>query len=344
MKKVLIFALALALAIGATFGGGSAFAAEEVTIDAAHFPDDAFRACVSVELDGNGDGVLSKAERRITTLDVSGRGIASLQGLEFFPKIETLWCEGNALTKLNVGGRTRLVELHCDDNQIRSLDLGGCKSLETLSCAGNRLKTLNAGGCAALKSLNCARNAIGRLDVTGCGQLETLSCDDNRLERLDVNDCAVLKSLTCARNQLIALDMSANPALETLRCPGNQIKRLDIHANTALTVLECWDNRIGFFDISTLSDGLRALASDDALRVVEADKLYWRATAPMELSLPPRVTLSDGGKIIYGRKYVTKNLANAVTGDRRDYPQLTDAEFARLRAVHIVYHGGDFLL
>ena len=42
---------------------GSTALAEDIPIDAAHFPDDAFRAYVAESIDTDGNGVLSQEER-----------------------------------------------------------------------------------------------------------------------------------------------------------------------------------------------------------------------------------------------------------------------------------------
>ncbi len=79
LLAALLLGLAPALAVEAN-------AADGVAINEENFPDAIFREYVSTNLDTDGDGALSDAEiEAVTSIDVSGDGISSLQGIEFFP-------------------------------------------------------------------------------------------------------------------------------------------------------------------------------------------------------------------------------------------------------------------
>ena len=133
----------------------AAEAAGGVTVDAAHFPDDNFRAYVAEHLDADGNGILSDGERAVKLLNVSDLGIRSLRGVEYFPALEFLACSGNQLTTLDISRNKALTRLSCTNNALAALDVSGNAALATLECAGNALTSLDVRSNPALKWLAC---------------------------------------------------------------------------------------------------------------------------------------------------------------------------------------------
>src|SRR5690606_8492480 len=105
------------------------------------FNDTIFKqALLDVGVDTGNDGEISQAEAlAITSLDVSGRGITDLTGIENFTNLQTLHCEYNSLTSLDVSGLTSLERLYCQINSLTSLDVSGLTSLSWLECQNNSL-------------------------------------------------------------------------------------------------------------------------------------------------------------------------------------------------------------
>ena len=88
------------------------------------FPDEAFRAYVSENIDVSHDGNLSEGEiNSVTTMDVSGLGIRSLQGMEYFTALESLDCSDNELTSLDLSANTKLQSLNAENNIYRDVVL-----------------------------------------------------------------------------------------------------------------------------------------------------------------------------------------------------------------------------
>ena len=122
-----------------------------VGINATIFPDEAFRAYVSGNLDTNKDGYLSEEERTEETfLDVSGQRISSLKGIELFTGLKTLYCNDNQLTELDVSNNTALTRLNCNNNKIATLDVSNNTALTYLNCANNQLAGLDISNCTSL--------------------------------------------------------------------------------------------------------------------------------------------------------------------------------------------------
>ena len=186
-----------------------------VPVDAEHFPDENFRACVSNKIDKDKNGVLSEDEISWTEdLSVNRRDIRSLEGIKYF---------------------TALQDLDCSGNQLTTLDVSGCVELEKLNCVFDQLATLDVSGCTALTHLNCDQNRITTLNVNGCMELEELSCSFNMLTGLDVSGCTALTHLNCDQNRITTLDLSSNVNLEEFYGKGNKFTEIDVSALTNLT-------------------------------------------------------------------------------------------------------------
>lgn len=89
-----------------------------VLIDNSIFPDQSFENFIREFADTDSDGYLTQAEiAGVTALDVSGKDIASLQGIEIFTELETLTCSNNSLIELDVTALTKLTTLTCENNK-----------------------------------------------------------------------------------------------------------------------------------------------------------------------------------------------------------------------------------
>ena len=89
----------------------------DIPIDEAHFPNENFRDYVAKNLDPDGDGVLTEAERAaVTELEIENDYISSLQGIEFFTDLRELTCRDLGLDTLDVSRNTELTKLNLPFN------------------------------------------------------------------------------------------------------------------------------------------------------------------------------------------------------------------------------------
>lgn len=205
--------------------GGDAIR-EGIQITAERFPDPIFREFVR-SLAADGETLPPSDTAALTVLDVSGRGISDLSGVEIFSGLECLYCQGNLLSTLDVRGLAGLRELDCSDNRLTALSLEGAVSLRYLYCFGNRLPALDVSGCPELLYLYCEKNRLESLDLRENPKLTELSCFQNHLEKLDVSRNLCLTELYCFSNRLCSLDVSACVFLRSLDCADNcQRKKL----------------------------------------------------------------------------------------------------------------------
>ncbi|MDE6012591.1 MAG: hypothetical protein K2G91_07650, partial [Prevotella sp.] len=252
-------------------------ASDEIEINATNFPDDNFRNYL-LEQEYGKDGKLTKAEiENVNKLDVVGKNISSLQGIEYFTALATLNCSNNQLTALDVSRNiilrslgcyknrltaldvsknAKLINLYCYDNQLTTLDVSECVALEKLYCYSNQLTVLNVSKSIALTSLWCEKNLLTTLDVSECTALTSLRCYNNQLTSLDVSRNVKLGSLNCSNNQLTALDVSKHTILGSLDCSNNQLTALDVSKNTALNTLYFHCNQIKGTSMDNLINSL----------------------------------------------------------------------------------------
>jgi hypothetical protein len=215
-----------------------------VAIDKNNFPDDNFREFLLSQSYGK-DGKLTESDIKIVkSLLLFKMGIKNLKGIEYFVALETLRCDNNELTTLDVSKNTALTLLVCSDNGMTTLNVSKNTALTNLSCSGNNLSTLDLSGNTALTNLNCENNRLTTLDLTANAALKELYCFNNKLTTLNVSKKTALTMLYCYNNQLTTLDLSGSTALYYLYCSDNKLTTLDFTDNKALEMVICDHNQL----------------------------------------------------------------------------------------------------
>ena len=222
-----------------------------IAIDASNFPDPNFRAYVKAKFDKDNNNCLSESERNaVKEIHVYTKGVETLEGIEYFPKLEKLNCFNNQLTELDVSKNTALLDLVCGRNNLTSLDVSKNIALQELSCQDNNLTSLDVTQNTALKELHCDDNLLTSLDVSKNTKLRKLWCFKNQLTELDVSKNTALEDLNCSENNLTSLDVSKNIALQELSCQDNNLTSLNVSKNPALDWLNCSENNLTSLDVS----------------------------------------------------------------------------------------------
>lgn len=220
-KKLLSILLCLVMVVGLL--PTAAFAAGDVEINEANFPDANFRSYVQTEFDKDGDNKLSSAEiAAVKEIIASLRGIKNLKGIEFFTALETLNCVQCELTELDVSKNTKLTSLSCWENKLAALDVSKNTELTRLYCGSNKLTELDVSTNVNLIELRCSSNRLDALDVSKNSKLKDLSCRDNFLAVLNVSKNPELKSIVCERNGLTSLDLDKNKKINFIQLTEHQ--------------------------------------------------------------------------------------------------------------------------
>ena len=229
----------------------TAIAAEtSVPIDAAHFPDEAFRS-VAQQYDMNNNGTLSQKElTETTTINVGERGIKSAKGIEYFTALEYLDLSNNQLSSMDLSHNTALTHLELSNNQLSSMDLSHNTKLDWMNLSDNQLSSVDVSHNTALTDLYLDGNQLSSVDVSHNTALENLWLDDNQLSSLDVSHNTALDWLGLSENQLSSVDVSHNTKLTELYLNGNQLSSVDLSHNTALELLYLDDNQLSSVDLS----------------------------------------------------------------------------------------------
>ena len=195
----------------------------KVIIPGIEINDEKYREYLIENFDTDNDGEISTEEAEaVKVMNISGKEIESLEGLEFFVNLE---------------------ELNCKSNSLTSIDLSKNLLLTTLICESNKIDSLGLAENTSLKLLNCGSNELTKLDVSKNVKLTELNCGDNKLPNIDVSKNIALVSLDCSNNGLTVLDISNNATLATVICSDNDLTSLDVSKNTSLSKLDCENNK-----------------------------------------------------------------------------------------------------
>ena len=155
------------------------------------FPDKEFREYVSKKIDRNADGMLSKGEiDKVTALDMEGTKAASLQGMELFPNLTSINCEGpkggGNLTSIDVSWIPELLYLNCGNQPIQSLNVAENTKLRILYCNDTKIASLDLKANIELRQLHIQHTGLTSVDLDNCSYLvDYITRDDVKVEKVD---------------------------------------------------------------------------------------------------------------------------------------------------------------
>ena len=200
-----------------------------------NIPDASFkRALLSVGVDTNGDGEISKAEAEaVTNLNIAFKRILSpdLRGIEYFINLTHFNCNTNyQLKNIDLSKNTKLKVLNINQTSITSLDLSKNVALEELDCDVTlHLTNLNLSKNLALKKLKCSLSSINEFDLSKNVNLKEFSCYQTKITQLDLSKNSALTYLRCFYND----------HLESLNIANGNNVNLRLVAGTRTPKLRC---------------------------------------------------------------------------------------------------------
>lgn len=215
-------------------------------INEKNFPDANFRKYIEGNIAGGRDVLTVEERSKVETIEVEGKNISRLEGIEAFPNLKVLNCGNNSIQKLDLRQNPKLETLKCNKNQLTQLELSKNPAINYLYCSENQLEQLDVSHLQ-LKYLYCSHNDLEQLDVKNSKLLIELDCSkNNRLTALDL-DVAHKPNLVrveCQNNQLTSLILGENKGLEKLNCANNQLTQLNLNNMSALKELNCANNQL----------------------------------------------------------------------------------------------------
>lgn len=170
-----------------------------ILLDTDNIPDPKFRQYLYNECDPDHDWWMSPDDfANVIALNLDGKNIKWLDGIEYFPNLMLLYCQNNKLETLDLSKNPNLTQLYCFNNQLTSLNLSGCKSLQQLLCGDNQLTTLDLRDQLRLEQLMCQNNRLTSLllfpNQYVAWPLAYLDCQSNCLDKEAMED--VVKCLS----------------------------------------------------------------------------------------------------------------------------------------------------
>ncbi len=215
---------------------------------------------------------------RLQALCVANNRLSgAVPDLKAYPMLEKAYISSNGYTGvLDVAGMTALTGLYCDGNQLTGLTLGGNAALGAIIADHNSLTgTLNVSQAPALKTLYVYNNSLTGLNVDGLALLEKLYCYSNPITSLDLTDIAALDWLMCYDTAIATLDLTGNPNLWYLACGQNpDLASLALGAKTALSYISCEDSALsGPLDLTGLTSLRSLFCHNNDITAVDASGL-----------------------------------------------------------------------
>ena len=221
-------------------------------INEKNFPDANFRNYIKTYKAGGRDVLTVEERSKVETIEVEGKNISRLEGIEAFPNLKVLNCGNNSIQNLDLRQNPKLKTLKCNKNQLTQLDLSKNPAIDYLYCSDNQLEQLDVSHLE-LDYLYCSNNKLEQLDVKNSKWLKELDCSKNELTGLDV-DVAHKPNLVrveCQNNELTSLILGENQMLEKLNCAHNQLPQLNLNNMSALKELNCAHNQLTVLDVSS---------------------------------------------------------------------------------------------
>ena len=230
----------------------------DVSIDAAHFPDEQFRQTIVQYADKNVDGILSEEEGySVISLYIS-TGVTSLKGIEYLPDLYSLKCENTLLTELDLTNNLRLNELY----------IFNAYDLQKLNLSENLLSSLFLWDCPSLKELTT--NADAPLSV-----ISLRSCP---IDNIELNQYTKLGSLELSNLPIESLDLSHSTELYEFSYDGDTLSIIDLSHNPKLINLHIGSESPMDCDLSNLTNieqlSISGPWSSDTLDLSNLPKLY----------------------------------------------------------------------
>lgn len=174
--------------------------------------------------DANKDGVIDGDEAMlVTTIDIPNAEyeIASLDGMNFFVKVEKINIPNNKLTSADVSPFTVLTELNLSGNQLTTIDFTRTGKLQKVDLSNNQITEIKALSGHELVEVDLHNNKLNSVSVSYTSTLESLDVSHNELTTLENHECRALKYLNCSYNNLTAFDIWAQENMGTLDCSYN---------------------------------------------------------------------------------------------------------------------------
>lgn len=228
--------------------GGS----ERIPIDQFHFPDLQFRLYVQNSFDKNKDNFLDVSEYlSVSLVNIRNyKAISALDGIEYFPILNTLNCSNTSVYNLITDQNILLDSLDCSSTYVKRLDLKQNSLLTRLNLSRTLIDTLELFDNPDLLSLDLSGTPLKKLVLPNSKKLQKLDVSGTWLDNLDLDLFPDLVQFNCSGTSFRNLDLSRNWSLSRLNCSRTGLTTLDLSRNSELLALDCSNTALSYLDIS----------------------------------------------------------------------------------------------
>ena len=188
-------------------------------------------------------------------MDLAGKSIASLKGIEHFYNLQTLICNDNQLTSVDLTKNVNLSTLNLSNNSLSTIDLSKNKELNTLALRNNKLESLDIINNSSLEYLYANNNLLTGINIAANWMLKYLDINDNKLNTLDLSYVESLIEVNCQNNKLTEISVGN---IARLNCSNNNLTGLkfDAYSGVKFKYLNCSDNAINGANVQQFVDKL----------------------------------------------------------------------------------------
>ncbi len=178
-----------------------------ISAQSTYIPDDNFeQTLIDLGYDSGApnDSVYTDSINQVTTLDLAGKAISSIEGIEAFINLQDLNISNNQLTSVDLSFNDKLTGLICFNNQLTELYLSANTQLTNLNCSNNQIEILDLSLASSLQYLNCSNNNLSSLNIRN-GNNPLMTGVDYRITGIDTRNnpalyCIDVDNPTAATN------------------------------------------------------------------------------------------------------------------------------------------------
>jgi len=157
--------------------------------------------------DSSVDGSVTTYEiSAITSLDISGKNISDLTGIEDFTNLETLIVSNNQLTSLDLSNNPNLIFLDTSNNPLTTIVLTNDTAPKSSDSKTGQQVVLATNN--NILKIDIHDTDLTEVDLSNIPNLETLIAQGSKLATLDVSNNANLTVLNITNNPIICVQVS----------------------------------------------------------------------------------------------------------------------------------------
>ncbi|MGY6649048.1 collagen-binding domain-containing protein [Wenyingzhuangia sp. IMCC45574] len=208
---------------------------------------EAYLVKLGLDLDNEINGVIIPAPgvSSMKHLDIKGKNLRDLNGIEYFTALETLIADDNELTVIDLKQNVNLKHLSLKYNDLIGINVRDNILLEELHLEGNKLTEIDVSNALIMKHLGLRYNNIKILDVRPLTELKSLEASYNKIEQLLLGSNCNLEYLNAAFNNLEVVDLDGIKCIKTLLLNDNNLSGiLNLTDHTQIETVNLCNNNL----------------------------------------------------------------------------------------------------